>query len=943
MDRIIKLLKSRATLDITQLKTSEVKAGVKQRMHQLGIQNIDCYVKFAETTPLEDIPLYLNIFVQSNPLLLQQSVIEIVLEHIPAMLIAIDSNQKITAISNFWLSKSGFEKSEIVGKKISSFIDVGEDRIDEICQYIHSTDHRQIEIPFKTKDQNPLHNLVTSVTLSDERLESSLVVLVAQDISLLKEAEQKLHDAIEENENIKRTIPSILFHYDIELGETQYLNNYIYEFLGVDQNSGITGNELFNMAIHPEDREELQLFKHEQYNADFLFKKDIRLKGIDGNYKWFGIYERVYHFTSNGKPAKTIGVAIDIHEQKIQQKQLQKSERHLRAMLDGDLYTYYLLDLDYKVLALNKKAKVETAELLGHQFSQGTNFLDFVPDDQKDGFKQNFATCLSGTAVSKRIQVAITEEHRRWYDVYFAPAKNSEGEIFAVSFSSTDVSEEEERNEALRLSESRYTNVIDAIGAGVWEIDLMNNANSASPYFYEMLGYSKDEFPFKNDLYEKNFIHPEDKAKRRKALNAAIEGNDIYKTEYRVKTSNGYRWFRVNGKVIHDKSGKPVRIIGSIIDIHDQLIAQLKLTERDQLLNSINTNISEGLYRSTTEGTLVYANAAFFSLMGYSEDEVRAKAVRASQFYVNESDRKQLITELNSIGRVTNKEVHFTRKDGSTFWALLSSMKVVSPQGTVYFDGAIRDITDIRKTNLELEVAKNQAEEMNRLKSSFLANMSHEIRTPINGILGVAELVQMADDLEETKEYAKIIAESGTRLLNTITSILDLSRLEAKAGDFSARQIELNTYIKKTIPLYDILVQKKSLQLTTNFNAQDLVILAEESMLDQVLNNLIGNAIKFTASGEIRVTTDLIEKSGRANMVQFEVEDTGVGISVEFLPKLFDPFQQESSGTNRKFEGSGLGLSICKKYIELLGGSIEVWSKQNKGSTFRVRIPEYRS
>jgi len=943
MDRIIKLLKSRATLDITQLKTSEVKAGVKQRMHQLGMQDIDCYVRFAEVTPLEDIPLYLNIFVQANPLLLQQSVIEIVLEHIPAMLIAVDDEQRIKAVSNFWLSKAGFEKAEVVGNRISSFIDVGEDRIEEICHSIRSTDQRQIEIPFKKKDLNSLHTLVTSVTLSDKHSESSLIILVAQDIGLLKDAEQKLHDAIEENENIKRTIPSILFHYDIELGQTQYLNNHIYEFLGVDQNSGITGNELFDMAIHPEDREELQQFKHEQHDADFLFKKDVRLKGADGNYKWFGIYERVYHFTSNGKPAKTIGVAIDIHEQKTQQEQLQKSERYLRAMLDGDLYTYYLLDLDYKVLALNKKGKDETAAILGHQFSKGTNFLNFVPDHQKEEFLEDFATCLTGTTVSKRIQVDLIEGENRWYDVYFAPAKNSEGEIFAVSFSSSDVSEEEEKNEALRLSESRYTNVIDAIGAGVWEIDLINNVNSASPYFYQMLGYNKEEFPYKNDLYEKNFVHPDDQIKRRKALNEAIEGNDIYKTEYRVKTSKGYKWFRVNGKVLHDESGKPARIIGSIIDIHDQLIAQLKLTERDQLLNSINTNISEGLYRSTTEGILVYANAAFFSLMGYSEDEIRAKAVRATQFYVNESDREELITELKAIGRVTNKEVHFRRKDGSTFWALLSSMKVVSPHGTVYFDGAIRDITDIRQTNLELEVAKNQAEEMNRLKSSFLANMSHEIRTPINGILGVAELVQMTDDLEETKEYAKIIAESGTRLLNTITSILDLSRLEAKAGDFSARQIELNNYIKKTIPLYDILVQKKSLKLTTNYHTQDLVILAEESMLDQVLNNLIGNAIKFTASGEIKVTTDLIEKSGRANMVQFEVEDTGVGISEEFLPKLFDPFQQESSGTNRKFEGSGLGLSICKKYIELLGGSIEVWSKQNKGSTFRVRIPEYRS
>lgn len=943
MDRIVKLLKSRVTLDITQLKTSEVKAGIVQRMRQVGISDIDQYLRFVESTPLEDIPLYLNIFAQDNPLLLQLSVIEIVLEHIPSMLIAVDQDQRIKTVSNYWLAKSGYSKSEVIGEKIQSLIHNSLHNIDDVCQLIHNSSHQQIEIPFRKKNDEILQTIVTSTCLTDKNSNSSIVIFVAQDIGLLKEAERKLHEVIEENENIKSSIPSILFHYDIIKDQTEYLNNQMYELVGVDKKTGISGNELFEMAIHPEDKVELNKLAHSHFNTEHLSVNDLRLKDASGNYRWFGIYERIYEFTKEGRPSKTIGVAIDIHDQKTQQEQLQKSEHYLRAMLDGDLYTYYLLDLDYRVLALNRKGKDETAAILGHQFSKGTNFLDFVPVNSKKEFIKDFETCIKGTAVSKRVQIELIKGKTRWYDIYFAPAKNSEGKTFAVSFSSADVSEEEAKNEALRASESNYTNVIDAIGAGVWEIDLLKKENSASPYFYKMLGYSKEEFPYKNNLYEKNFVHPEDHAKRRKALNEAIQGNNIYKAEYRVKTSKGYKWFRVNGKVLHDDTGKAVKIIGSIIDIHDQYIAKLKLTERDQLLNSINTNISEGLYRSTTEGILVYANAAFFSLMGYSEEEINQKSVRATQFYVNKSDREELIDELKQNGRVNNKEVHFKRKDGSTFWALLSSIKVVSPQGTVYFDGAIRDITDIRQTNLELEVAKNQAEEMNRLKSSFLANMSHEIRTPINGILGVAELVQMAENIEETKEYASIISESGTRLLNTITSILDLSRLEAKAGNFSAKQIELNSYIKNILPLFDILIQRKSLNLSTNLSDKELIILAEQSMLDQVLNNLIGNAIKFTSKGNISITTNLIEKEGRANMIQFEVEDTGVGISEEFLPKLFDPFQQESSGTNRKFEGSGLGLSICKKYIELLGGTIEVWSKQNKGSTFRVRIPEYRS
>ena len=940
MDRIIKLLRSRATLDIAQIKTTKVEEGVRKRMSQLGMSSIGNYVAYLEETETEDIPLYLTIFAFSNPLLLQKSIIEIALEHIPAMLLAVDSDDTICSVSNYWLEKTGYRKEEVIQAKFTQFVS-SEPKEDYSCNNV------QRELAFIKANGEKLRTLLTCTKIEDPYNKDELNIYIAQDITPLKHAEQQLQLLFDENENIKSTIPSILFRYDIANDNIEYLNNRMHELLGIPLSSELSGSELYEMAIHPDDKKRLNkanFLQIAQEEKSQIVKQTIRLKHHSGTYRWFNTIDRIYEYDAIGLPSKTIGVAIDIHDEKLNEERLTKSEGYLRAMLDGDLYTYYLLAPDYTILSLNKKAKLETADLLDLEFSEGLNFLNFVPEEDKETFISDFNRCLNGERVSKRRHISLNPNHSRWYDLSYSPAIDSQGNVFAVSFNSRDVTEEENRNEALRQSEARHANVIDAINAGVWEISLTENTGSASPFFYEILGYSADDIPFDIKEFSSRYIHPDDVALRMKALDEALNGKGIYDVEYRIKTRNqGYKWFRLNGKVIRNEAGENERIIGSITDIHDRLTTQIELEERDQLINSINANISEGLYRSTTDGVLVYANAAFVRLMGYSDEEIRSQSVKAIQFYVNKHDRELLIKELHHENRITNKEVHFKRKDGSTFWALLSTIKVITPSGKTYFDGAIRDISEIRKTNLELQIAKNQAEEMNRLKSSFLANMSHEIRTPINGILGVAELVQMTENLDETKEYAKIIAESGTRLLNTITSILDLSRLEAQSGEFSARQIELNAYIKKVIPLYDVLVKQKQLQFTTDLVDTDLLILAEESMLDQVLNNLIGNAIKFTSNGEVAINTQLIKQKGKANMVEFKVSDTGIGISEEFLPKLFDPFQQESYGTKRKYEGSGLGLSICKKYIELLGGSIEVNSRQHVGSTFRVLIPEYKS
>lgn len=242
----------------------------------------------------------------------------------------------------------------------------------------------------------------------------------------------------------------------------------------------------------------------------------------------------------------------------------------------------------------------------------------------------------------------------------------------------------------------------------------------------------------------------------------------------------------------------------------------------------------------------------------------------------------------------------------------------------------------IKKSVDELIKAKLLAEEMNRLKSNFLANMSHEIRTPINGILGISQVIELETESFEIKNYAQLQKESGKRLLNTITSILNLSRLEAEKSDLTLKVVEINHLVSDNLKPFEELARAKGLNLIKNLNPGELMCLADNTMLHQVFNNIIGNAIKFTEQGKV-----VIETLKQDNQVVFSVSDSGIGISNEFLPRLFNPFEQESSDPYKSHEGTGLGLSISKRYIELLGGEIRVESAKGVGSKFDVILPFY--
>jgi len=350
------------------------------------------------------------------------------------------------------------------------------------------------------------------------------------------------------------------------------------------------------------------------------------------------------------------------------------------------------------------------------------------------------------------------------------------------------------------------------------------------------------------------------------------------------------------------------------------------------------------------DGRILYANDAFETVTGYSSKEVMGqKPTVLNSGYYSDSFYKELWDTINS-GKVWTGEFYNKRKDGSYFWEKATISPVLDNKDNPRFFIAVKEnITKRKEIEAELktqtryaesvrmsaEKARIEAESANLLKSTFLANMSHEIRTPMNAILGFTRLLLEKEMLDEDKEMLEIIMNSGENLLALINDILDFSKIEANEIDLSSVKVNLPLFFESIGDLFHIQIKQKNLefQLSLSENLPEIVF-GDENRIRQVIINIIGNAIKFTDKGSIKVIVDWIN-----NTLDIRVSDTGIGIPRDKLQEIFSPFKQSESSMDRKYEGTGLGLAISIKLTELMGGTVLVESREGEGSTFIINIP----
>jgi PAS domain S-box-containing protein len=453
--------------------------------------------------------------------------------------------------------------------------------------------------------------------------------------------------------------------------------------------------------------------------------------------------------------------------------------------------------------------------------------------------------------------------------------------------------------------------------------------------FYEK---SEDELVGKTDeflgysLTEAEYFRKTDSEVFEKRRSGRIPLNSLRLSDGTV------RWFNIVKSPVFDDAEEVVQVLVACYEITDRIQGELELKESEEKYRDLFQHASDAIFVINKDGFFQEANKAGNESLGV----VNCIGRHISDFVHEDSKDAPIeyLKGLDSVGYVKNFRVNLLIHD---------EVKIIEINSTAMYDESgqrvasrdiIRDMTQrIAYENSLIETTRS-AEDLNRLQANFLANMSHEIRTPINGLLGLTELIEQDfDSVEGLKDYTTLLKESGHRLLSTITSILDFSKLNENEVDLKLDDFCLVDKIKNYLPTMKILADRKNLSLTFVTELDCVQFHCDENILILILNNLIGNAIKFTKEGGVEVV--LSEKTIRGkDFAKVQVNDTGIGIDPEFVPHLFEPFRHESTGLNRSYGGTGLGLSIVKKYVELFGGFLKVDSEKDRGTSFRLYLPK---
>ncbi len=402
-----------------------------------------------------------------------------------------------------------------------------------------------------------------------------------------------------------------------------------------------------------------------------------------------------------------------------------------------------------------------------------------------------------------------------------------------------------------------------------------------------------------------------------------------------------------------------------IVEQHE---TEMALARSEEKYRSIFENALEGIFQSSPDERFISTSPSMAQILGYDSPETLMKTVTdiPKQVYVHSHEWRKLIKLLELENSVTDFECQYYRKNSTIIWVSIRARVIRDEAGEIkYIEGFVRDISkrkkaehalqrayhdlekrveertaELRRANETLRQTKEAAEAATRAKSEFLANMSHEIRTPMNGVIGAAELALDEEMPPKTRHYMKIIHSSAYSLLSIINDILDFSKIEAGKLELEIRPFQLDEVLDSVTDVFINKVTEKGIELLVDIDGQTpLALIGDPFRLQQIIKNLIDNAIKFTPQGGVvllgvKPISMTVEKA----VLAFAVKDTGQGIVPEYRRRLFQPFTQADTSTTRKYGGTGLGLTICKQLVEMMDGDINVESELGSGSTFTFTV-----
>ena len=482
---------------------------------------------------------------------------------------------------------------------------------------------------------------------------------------------------------------------------------------------------------------------------------------------------------------------------------------------------------------------------------------------------------------------------------------------------------------SLKNAETRYRTLFEESPFGVVLLDVLHNKwADFNETAYRQLGYTKEDF-FR--LTVADFEVKESPDETQKHIARLIEKRtDVFETMHRTKGGE-LRNIQVIAKSISPE-GKPF-ILAIFRDITEQKKSEHQLQESEERFRRLFEEAPVGIATYREDGQCIMANDTVARIIGSTREQLLLQNFRKSETWQRSGMLDAALKAMNS-WTTEHFEANFVSAPGKMV-EIDCDFVPITINGKQHLMVFGNDVTHLRQAEVRMKEAKEAAENAAKTKSEFLSSMSHEVRTPLNAIIGLTRLTLDTElNLKQT-DYLRKILRSSMSLLNIINDVLDFSKIEANSLKMENINIILEETLENTVGLFVLKAEEKGVKISCEVDKDvPAVIIGDPYRLGQVLNNIIGNAVKFTEKGSIHLKVEKVERSAESCVLRFTVRDTGIGLSGEQAQKLFTPFQQADGSISRKYGGTGLGLTICKKLVGLMGGDICVSSELGKGSAF---------
>lgn len=592
------------------------------------------------------------------------------------------------------------------------------------------------------------------------------------------------------------------------------------------------------------------------------------------------------------------------------------------------------IDTSDIILFVNEK----TCKIFGYEEKEmlGKNwFENFTPARTK---KILLGETDGITHYENQILTKLREERSIYW--HNTPIKDKGGNITGFLSLGEDITGRKREEQELQKANNRSEKLQQDALLGLWELDIIGNKLIWSNEFYRIFGLKPQEIEAAHKTLLK-IIHPKDKNRVKDSYSNFLKNKTPYEIEYRLLLKSGeIKCILEKCETAYNGKGEAVCSLGTVLDITKQAQLAEKLKNSEERLSQIIKVSKDWIWEIDTNGLYTYASEKVEDILGYKSAEIVNKKY-FYDFFPEENREKLKKIAFKSFKQKKTFSNFITpniSKNGDIVWFSTSGTPTLDNKGNlISYIGADDDITKRIKTDKKLINAKREAEESDRLKDEFIQNMSHEIRTPMNAILGFSEMLSIPDLTDKKRaHFVEIIQNCGKQLVLIIDDILEISRLETKQIKVIEEPVNLNDLFLNLFSIFNIKSKEKKIQLYLKKGLSDRqsVILTDKKILNTSINNVLNNALKFTSKGFIELGYRLENSE-----LEIYVKDTGIGIEPEKQEIIFLRFSQAEKELSKKSGGLGLGLSIAKENIKLLGGDIKLESKKEVGSTFFITIP----